>query len=281
LLGFDNVDINAENSKGETPVIMCLLKNENTLAKSFVSKFDKKSGTTKGGKKNYVQRLFYTVIDDLRPNQKNKLFLSFITDGLLGPLEWFVSQSPIIHKSLDEDGWGCLHIAARENKLEIMNFLISTNRDNLIDMEKAPNGNSPLHLFVRNTPEPENENVYILMFDELVNYMKNHNVSDNPIETKNKDNETPLHVACLKNNQFWIKLLLQRSANITTQSINGETPFHYGIRFFSVEVLQSIIAIVAKETLQRVLSIEGVEGSIMEIAQKYRPQLIPLLETIK
>jgi len=286
LLGFDNVDINAENSKSETPVIMCLLKNQNTIAKSFCSRLAKGGkGTTisqkKGGKRNYVQRLFHTVIDDLRPNQKNKLFLSFILEDLLGPLEWFVAHSPLIHKSLDEDGWGGLHLAARENKLNMIQFLLATNRSNLIDLENAPNGNSPLHLFVRNQPPPEEENFFTLMFDEMVSYMKNHKVSDNPIELKNKDGETPLHAACLKSNLFCIKLLLKKGANICAQSSNGESPLHYGVRFFSVDLMQNIITTVQMETLCRAMTLVGVEGTLKEVAQKYNPPLLPLLDTIK
>jgi len=277
LLGFENVDLNAENKKCETPITLCIIKSDNHLAKSFYSKLNKKIK----GKKTYVQRLFFVVIDDLRPTQKNKMFLSFISDGLVGPLEWFVNHSPYIHKSLDEDGFGGLHIAARENKLEVMQYLLSTKKDGLIDMEKAPNGNSPLHLFVRNTPQPEEENVYMSLFDELIQYMKHHKISDNPIELQNKDGETPLHAACLKSNPFSIKLLLLKGANVTALSINKETPIHYGIRFFTVDTLQMILHNVLKETLVRVIEMQGVEGNIMELAEKYKPQLVPLFETLK
>src|SRR5689334_21764079 len=99
----------------------------------------------------------------------------------------------------------------------MLDFLISTKRENLIDMENAPIGNSPLHLLVRNFPQEGQEKIFINTFDDLIHYMKSHKISgtlaikiftyqylDNPIDMQNKDGETPLHAACLKANEFCI-----------------------------------------------------------------------------
>jgi len=206
--------------------------------------------------------------------------LNFILYDLSGPLEWLLDHSSLIHKTLDEDGFGCLHVAARENKIEILDLLLSTKKDNLIDMENAPNGNSPLHLLVRNTPLEGEERAFKSAFFKLVNYMKNQKISDNPIELKNKDGETSLHAACLKANEFCIKLLIDEGAQITTVSINGENPFHYALRFCSLDTFQNIVNYIPIESFKLVLQIKGVEGNLIELAAKYKPVLVPYLSNM-
>jgi len=277
LVGNNSVNIDVENSDCETPVIMCLLKNENALCKPFVRRMNKLICPTKAGLRKYVLRLFLSVIDDIVPRQKNKLFLSFIKYGVSTPLESFLNQSTYIHKALDENGFGCLHIAAREKRFDMIDLLLDTKRDNLIDMENAPNGNSPLHLFVRNTIEPGEEKAFNSSFDDIVKYMKNQGISDNPIDIPNKDGETPLHAACLKDNVYVIKFLIEKGANILAQSNKGEYPFHYAVRFCSSETIQHTISNIPNDQMIPILECISVEGTLLELARKYNPQLVPYL----
>jgi len=193
-------------------------------------------------------------------------------------LEWFISHSPQIHKHVNDEGLGCLHLAARENRIAVIQYLISIDKDNLIDMEKAPNGNSPLHFYVRNHPNPEEENFYFTVLDELINYMKSQHVSDNPIEMHNLDGETPLHAACLKSNEFVIRFLMERGANVNVQSSTGETPLHYAVRYCNFDSLMNIFNSIPIGILKTAVELKGVEGTIVDLAQKYKPQVLPILD---
>jgi len=172
-------------------------------------------------------------------------------------MEWCIAHSPLIHKYVNEEGYGCLHLAARENRINIMQYLLATNKEHLIDIEKTPCGNSPLHFFVRNPPPLGEENSYLSVFDDLINYMKNHNISDNPLEMLNKDGETPLHHACLKGNEFTIRLLIERGVNVNVQSSIGETSLHYAIRYCPVGTLINIFNSLPQEIKKKIDRIKG------------------------
>ena len=61
------------------------------------------------------------------------------------------------------------------------------------------------------------------------------------IEQKNRDENTPLQVACLKNNINIINYLLKMGSNINSKNKFNESPLHTAIRSNSIEVIRLLL----------------------------------------
>jgi len=79
------------------------------------------------------------------------------------------------------------------------------------------------------------------------------------IESQQKNQLTPLHVACKKGHVNVVEMLLKNNANIESQEKNQQTPLHVACLFRKEKVVEMLL----KETLNILKTIHNLPKELM------------------
>jgi len=144
--------------------------------------------------------------------------------GDLDHIKAIISKDPAKINEENEFGYTLLHISARENKIEIVKYLISQGADVNVQDDFIE---IPLFKAVRRA------NI------ELVKYLV---LRGSKINTNNIRKETPLHAAVIERRLDIAKFLVSQGADVNTKDINGESLLHEAIYQNDLELVSYLIS---------------------------------------
>ena len=141
--------------------------------------------------------------------------------GNLSELTKTIDLSQLHHKY--QFGFTLLHYAAKENRLEVIEYLVSSGCDiNAVDDD----GQTPLH---KSAMLGHTESV-ILLIDKGANV----NQIDN-------NGNTPLHVAIMSGGDFGVVKALIEKANVCIQNNDDQNVLHVAVRYHKVESIRLLL----------------------------------------
>ncbi|GAM20862.1 hypothetical protein SAMD00019534_040370 [Acytostelium subglobosum LB1] len=160
--------------------------------------------------------------------QKNPL-IKAIKENDLNTLDSILKLQTDINVC-DTEGTPALHLAAASNNIPLMMLLLKHNDSKILQKDSL--GNSPLHLFSQKCLTLTSEEPILKLIDK--------GCSTN---AQNNFGETPLHTAIMSTTPktFLIEVLLNKGANINQKTKNDETPLLYAIKFAKVEFVRLLI----------------------------------------
>ena len=62
-----------------------------------------------------------------------------------------------------------------------------------------------------------------------------------PVNSRDEDDWTALHLASWSNKKYIVELLLQNGANVNAQNVDGTTPLHHAARWNSAEAIRILL----------------------------------------
>ena len=143
------------------------------------------------------------------------------SEGSISDWTKTIDVSQINHKY--QFGFTLLHYAAKENRLEVIEYLVSNGCDiNAVDDE----GQTPLH---KSTAFGQAESVKL-----LIDKGANVNQIDN-------NGNTPLHVVIMTGGDFNIVKVLIEKANLGIQNNDEQNILHVAVRHHKVDIISLIL----------------------------------------
>ncbi|MGD8765475.1 MAG: ankyrin repeat domain-containing protein [Desulfobacteraceae bacterium] len=138
----------------------------------------------------------------------------------LDEIKSIISRDPAKINKGNEFGYTLLHISARENKIEIVKYLVSQGAD--VNAQDDFN-EIPLFKAVRRA------NI------ELIKYLV---YQGSKINTLNIRRESPLHAAVIERRLDIAKFLVSQGAEVNTKDINGESLLHEAVYQNDLELIR-------------------------------------------
>lgn len=137
---------------------------------------------------------------------------SFNTRPVLG------SKTSIPEKKVSDDMIGKLFLTVSEgNYLKIRDFLLNNQMSMGL---KNENGESVLHIIIKNSNISKNDKLALVKLGIE---------KGAPISSFDKNNITPIHLACKYQLPKVVGLLIEKGANVRVQDSQYKTPLHYAI----------------------------------------------------
>jgi ankyrin repeat protein len=139
------------------------------------------------------------------------------------------------------DGLHAIHLAALENNVQILRYLVEEERVDLSPPSES--GPKALHLAAKGGSM------------EAVQYLIGKGAD---IEAKDQEGITPLHAAALQGHLEIVKYFIENKADIGAQDQEGQTPLHFAASEGHLEVVKCLIenkADIGAKTQQRVISL--------------------------
>ena len=147
--------------------------------------------------------------------------IQLVTEGNVNELPKVIDLAQIDHKY--QLGFTLLHYAVKENKLEVIEYLVSSGCDiNAVDDE----GQTPLH---KSTVFGHAESAKL-----LIDKGANVNQIDN-------NGDTPLHVAIKSGGDFNVVKVLIEKANLGIQNNDEQNVLHVAVRYHKVDSINFIL----------------------------------------
>ena len=154
-------------------------------------------------------------------NRKSQLEVQLAVEGNIKELPKVIDLAHINHKY--QFGFTLLHYAAKENRLEVIEYLVSSGCDiNAVD----DNGQAPLH---KSAMFGHTESVKL-----LIDKGANVNQIDN-------NGNTPLHVVIMNGGDFGVFKALIEKANLGIQNNDDQNVLHVAVRYHKVDSINLIL----------------------------------------
>ena len=122
--------------------------------------------------------------------------------------------------------------------MDINELLVFSTKNKIPLSLLTKSGDSLIHVIVKIDENIVTEKSKLNMCKYLISH-------DVPYDSPNKDNISPLHIACQLQLQSIIELLLENNADINRQDNIGNTPMHYLlggiIRNYEIKEVENII----------------------------------------
>lgn len=166
----------------------------------------------------------------------------------------------------DQEGRSLLHIAAENDRSDMLRFLVSLG---IFDVdERQENGSTPLHVAsatgrmaavgellecnadVNAADEFGDTPLHVAAHEGQVKAMEGLIAGGAAVESRNHFGYSPLHHAVLANSVEACELLLTESANINAQDKFGNTPLHVAMSCGRVEAAHCLVAHGCDETIR-------------------------------
>jgi ankyrin repeat protein len=227
-------DVNAEDNSGETPLGVCAEKGSVKAAKTLASSGANIHKLTKNG-----ISIAHTALLDI----------PFLESLLM----------PATMESTDDNGKTILHSASETGNVKaVKTILAAIDSDENKTLTAAGNRNGPLN---QKTPNGHNALDIALSRPDSRNHMETAeqlilagSVSANPIyqyfapaarnanyDLRRADGLAPLHFAAREGHEGLISFLIERKANVNIKNSSGATPLHEAARSGKVSVIKLII----------------------------------------
>ncbi|XP_018323307.1 ankyrin repeat and death domain-containing protein 1A-like isoform X4 [Agrilus planipennis] len=136
-----------------------------------------------------------------------------------------ILKEPVDVNSRNNKNYTLLICAAKNNKLEIVNYLLDTLEDIRVDCGDVE-GQTALH------------HAAVGGHLEVVKKLLDVGAT---VDKRNKDQRTPLHVACEKGHVEVAKLVLAHEANLEARDAEGNTPLHLAAQQQQTEIVQLLL----------------------------------------
>ncbi|MDR2718430.1 MAG: ankyrin repeat domain-containing protein [Treponema sp.] len=261
------VDVNARDANGKTPLHYAAEQNDPALAAFFIAmgadvNAEDRSGETplgvcadKGSVK--AAKVIASSGADIHKLTKNGISIAYTALLDIPFLEAILT--PATMESTDSDGKTILHSASEAGNVEaVKTILAAIEADGNKPLAAAGNRNGPLD---KRDPNGQNALDIALSRPDSRDHMETAEqlilaraVSDNPIyhyfapaarnanyDLRRADGLAPLHFAAREGHEGLISFLIERKANINIKNSSGATPLHEAARSGKVSVIKLII----------------------------------------
>jgi ankyrin repeat protein len=232
LLMVRNCNINAKNSKKETPLHVSVSAPrivEVLLGKGADQGIRDQDGSTplhvaaKKGFKESVKLLIKRGADVTSMDENGYMALHLAAEeGHLSVVELMISNENVRIDATSQSGMTALHVAACEGQLEVAKFLISKSLE-LVDA-KRKDEKSASHLAARNSQL------------SIMNFL-----SSKALDAKANDGQTALHFAALHHRPEIVELLLESKASPDLTDQHGRSPLHNASRSGNSRVVELLL----------------------------------------
>ena len=236
----------------KTKVTKCCDENDlsiknisHTLPKEFTDKFSKiKVEKTRNNKSvikvcpgnncaGYRRPTAYelcklsSAVVDPETSVASNLLPECLTGSCNSELMPFVINNSDKHRDYSEDR-NLIEYIKEDNIDSLKTFLHGNKKDSNKILSYGFPGNTLLH-----------ESIYRKATNCIYYILEN--TTQTTLEIKNKDGNTPLQIACLKNNINVVHKLLLLGANIHTMNKYNESPLHSGVRSGSKDIVRVLL----------------------------------------
>ena len=243
LVSRDDVDLNACNSRGYTPLHVAVEANNVAFVEAMFS--------VPGGKLR---------IDQRDQNKQTPLLLA-THGGKTDVAKLFLSRSDVDVYAANEDRQTPLHLAARANDAEIATIIISRDDVNVNVQDKERR--TPLHwasisdaaevakcLLSKKTVDVSARDYYEKTPLHLASEFNAVEVAkvflsrdDVDVNVKGKNGNTPLHLASRENNAEVASILLSRDdVNASARGMDESKPLHFAAWYDAVKVAKILLS---------------------------------------
>jgi hypothetical protein len=168
-----------------------------------------------------------SAVVDTETRVASNLVPECLTGSCNSELMPFVINNNDKHRNYSEDR-NLIEYIKEDNIDSLKAFLHGNKKDSNKILSYGFPGNTLLH-----------ESIY-RKANNCIHYILE-NTTQSTLEIKNKDGNTPLQIACLKNNINIVHKLLLIGANIHTTNKYTETPLHSGVRSGSNDIVRVLL----------------------------------------
>lgn len=226
--------IHACDNEGSTPLHLAAYHGSLDVARALLQQ----GASVKSVKEGTSSPLIYAIIAD-RPNTELVKLL--------------IAAGADVHETHDEMGAGTLHLAVRNNRMDIIPLLLDAGVD---VATRDAYQQTALHEAAE------------CGHAEIVQYFLKAGLE---VNDKNYIGETPLHLATAEDAVACMELLIAAGADVLVRTDKKETPLHYAADRLHVDALCLLLAAGGGE---------GVE-ELAEIQMKFEQYVKPLMEMRK
>ena len=154
------------------------------------------------------------------------LAVRYGTDIILDKFLNYVKQSCDLDIA-NQDGYTALHLAVESSSLTKVAALLRKQANLLVT---NPFGRTPIHSAVKHsTPE---------LLEMMLGYVK----ESSHLDLRDKDGDTPLHMAICENSLAKVAILLKKGADVLARSRYKERrPIHYAAKYNKFEILKLLL----------------------------------------
>lgn len=192
--GFTPIHLSVEESVGEVKILELLTKSDD--------------------------------INNFKQDDKSLLHLLIEKKGDLKTFKWLIEKGANLH-AVDKDGCNILHYAAQFGRADIVEYLIGHHDIKEIINKQDNNGNTPLHLSVKEG------------FYDITQMLLRHGSG---VNIMNYDFELPIHFASQdKQDENILKLLIQYDATVNVKNRIDWTPIFYAALNGNDKVINALI----------------------------------------
>eukprot|EP01119_Soliformovum_irregulare_P000798 TRINITY_DN10590_c0_g1_i1.p1 TRINITY_DN10590_c0_g1~~TRINITY_DN10590_c0_g1_i1.p1 ORF type:complete len:413 (-),score=106.03 TRINITY_DN10590_c0_g1_i1:467-1684(-) len=214
----------------------------------------------------------------MNPNSFGKISKEALFDAIqqheTHAVEKLLKADPTLVNATDENGWNALMYAAGSHQPKIFKTFIK--RGARITSDLDVDGGNLLHVLadVWDLPSIEERNPDFIKIWSMV---LEGNVI--PINSRNKFGESPLHLACLRNNIWAVRLLLsQKDIDVNAVTAKFETPLHYASREGHVSIVKLLVDAGADESRTGIF---GRPADVIAKDTKDSEMLLQLIDTLQ
>ncbi len=259
LLIKENADVNAKNSNGDAPIhaaaevgtiecLKCLVENGANVNEENNSKARPLHFI--GNKMNFsseVEECIKFLIEkgaEINSNDKENntplhdAAKSFIADEAKEKCCKFLINSGANLSAKNDDGDTPLHLAANDHSIATLQYLLEAGAKVIVN-EENNDKQTPLHCYVESTHSNLSEEKIKKIFEILME-------SGADLSIKDRDGNTPLHLAAQSCNIVTLKCLLEHGANVNEKNNDKQTSLHcvftsHHFLRFSQDIVECII----------------------------------------
>jgi len=224
------VDINAKNSDGESPLQLAAQAGQKEIIELLISK---------GADIDTTDDFGWTPVTEAA------------REGHKGIVELLISHGAILN-TIDKFGISALHFAAARGHKEIVQLLISEGIDVNIKSDASTAldiAKTPLDLAVQNQRKETvellrkhgaktseefkaEESIHEAIHYENIEAVKQHLAAGTDVNAKTDQGWIPLHLAALGGYKEIVELLISKGADVNAKDDIGRTPLDWGKQFF-------------------------------------------------